>query len=41
MELGRPYNTHGIAIQLNSVEPGKMAGQETPPPAYVFGYTGG
>ena len=41
MEIGRPYNTHGIAIQLNSVEPGKMAGQETPPPAYVFGYTGG
>ena len=41
MELGRPYITHGIAIQLSSVEPGKMAGQETPLPAYVFGYTGG
>ena len=41
MELGRPYITHGIGIQLSSVEPGKTAGQPTPPQAYVFGYTGG
>ena len=41
LELGRPYLTHGIGLQLSSVEPGKMAGQETPQRSYIFGYTGG
>ena len=41
MELGRPYITHGLGIQLSSVEPGKMAGTQTPSSAYLFGYQGG
>jgi len=41
MELGRPYITHGTGIQLSSAQPDKMAGQQPPPQAYVFGYTGG
>jgi hypothetical protein len=42
MELGRPYVTHGVGVQLSSVQPEKMAGtQPEPPLPYVFGYTGG
>jgi hypothetical protein len=41
MELGRPYITHGVAIQLSSVRPDKAAGEPVPPEAYLFGYTGG
>lgn len=41
MELGRPYITHDVGMQLNSVQPEKMAGEPTPPQAYLFGYTGG
>ena len=41
MELGRPYVTHGVGVQLSSVQPAKIAGQEIPPQAYLFGYTGG
>ncbi len=41
MELGRPYITHGMGIQLTSVEPGKMAGSQPPTAPYLFGYQGG
>jgi hypothetical protein len=41
MELGRPYIARGISVQLSSVRPDRMAGEQTPPPAYLFGYTGG
>jgi hypothetical protein len=41
MELGRPYLSHGVAVQLSSVEPGRMAGSQQPTRPYLFGYTGG
>lgn len=41
MELGRPYITHGVGLQLTSVEPGKLAGSETDPAQYIFAYEGG
>jgi predicted small secreted protein len=41
MELGRPYVAHGIGVQLSSVQPDKMVGQQQQPQAYLFGFTGG
>ena len=41
LELGRPYATHNVSVQLSSAQPEKVAGQQPPPQAYVFGYTGG
>ena len=41
MELGRPYLSHGVAVQLSWVEPGKMAGSQQAARPYLFGYTGG
>ena len=41
IELGRPYITHGMGLQLTSVEPGKLAGSETSPAQYRFGFEGG
>ncbi|MCL6682825.1 hypothetical protein [Sphingomonas alba] len=41
LELGKPYATHNLSVQLSSVQPEKVAGQQPPAQAYVFGYTGG
>ena len=41
MELGRPYITHDLGLQLTSVEPGKLAGSPAPTAPYLFGYQGG
>jgi|KBSMisStandDraft_5_1062788.scaffolds.fasta_scaffold89139_2 hypothetical protein len=41
LELGKPYATHNLSVQLSSVQPEKVAGQQPPPQAYVFGYSGG
>lgn len=41
LELGKPYFTHGLSVQLSSVRPDKTAGDPIPPQAYLFGYTGG
>ena len=41
LELGKPYATHNVSVQLSSAQPEKIAGQQPPPQAYVFGYTGG
>ena len=42
MELGRPYITHSVGLQLSSAEPNKVAGAPpVPAAAYTFGYEGG
>jgi hypothetical protein len=41
LTLGTPIATHGTTIALTSVEPGKLAGAETPSRPYVFGFEGG
>lgn len=41
MELGRPYIAHGRGIQLSSVLPEKLAGEDTRPIPYTFKYDGG
>ncbi len=41
LTLGEPIATHGTTLALTSVEPGKMAGAETAPMQYRFGFEGG
>ena len=41
LTLGEPYATHGTTVTLVSAEPGKMAGEETDPKKYRFGFEGG
>ena len=38
LTLGAPIATHGTTLALTSVEPGKMAGAEAHPLAYLFGF---
>ncbi len=41
LTLGERVTTHGMALALTSVEPGKMAGAEAPPLNYIFAFEGG
>jgi len=41
LTLGERVITHGAALALTSVEPGKMAGAEAQPLDYRFGFEGG
>ena len=41
LTLGERVSTHGVSLALTSLEPGKLAGAEAPPLAYLFGFEGG
>ena len=41
LTLGERVTTHGTALGLTSVEPGKMAGAEAQPLDYLLGFEGG
>lgn len=41
LTLGEQAATHGTAIALTSLEPGKVAGAQPPPQRQVFGFEGG
>ncbi len=41
LTLGEAYSTHGTSITLVSVSPDRMAGAETGPIGYRFGFEGG
>ncbi len=41
LTLGQRFTTHGRALALTTVEPGKMAGVEAQPLDYLFGFEGG
>lgn len=38
LTLGETYRTHGTAIALTAVEPGKLAGSQNPSMPYSFGF---